>query len=156
MQACLNPGCGINKERFMRRNEQTFEQTLEVLCRHYLQHVPNIDSFREERWLHYMSKINENLYNIYIFMLQMIHLYFFNVHHLAKKNKKKNTHTHTRAHAHASLHFLRKQVQKTKLFAHFKKERCPNQQIEINLYCFPFINHSSCICFALSLCGEQR
>lgn len=96
MQACLNPGCGINKERFMRRNEQTFEQTLEVLCRHYLQHVPNIDSFREERWLHYMSKINENLYNIYIFMLQMIHLYFFNVHHLAKKKtKKKHAHTHT-------------------------------------------------------------
>lgn len=66
------------RKRFIRRNEQTFEQTyeqtLEVLCKHYLQHVPNIDSFREERWLHYMSKINENLYNIYIFMLQMIQL----------------------------------------------------------------------------------
>lgn len=68
MQACENPGGGINGEGFMRRNEQTFEQTLEVLCKHYLQHVPNIDSFQKERWLHYMSKINENLYNIYIFL----------------------------------------------------------------------------------------
>lgn len=31
MQACLNPGGGINEERFTRRNEQMFEQTFEHL-----------------------------------------------------------------------------------------------------------------------------
>lgn len=138
MQACLNPGGGINKERFMRRNEQiceqTFEQTLEVLCKHYLQHVPNIDSFREERWLQYMSKINENLYNIYIFMLQMIHLYFFNVHHLAKNN------TSILAHIFLSI-FLESKYKRQNYLPVVKMI---NVQInKFDLCFFPFINHSS-------------
>lgn len=91
-------------------------------------HVPNIYSFRKERWLHYMSKItemNENLYNIYSFMFQMIHLDILNaysVHHLTKIMHAR-THTYTQAHSrtHFSLCCLIMLIQKTNLSAHLKK-----------------------------------
>lgn len=70
----------------------------------------------------------------------MIHLYFFLMSTILQKEKKN---TRTQAYLHIFLHFLRKQVQKTNLFAHYKKEQSSNQQVEINLYYLPFINHST-------------
>lgn len=162
MQACSNPGRGINEEKGLcaemnRHLNKHMNKHLKCYANIIYNMYQTLTPFEKKggciTWARLMR-----IYTIFIFLCfkwYIYSLFFLNVHHLAKNI----THSHTQADS--NTHFFQSIFLESmyKIQTHspvVKRNDVQINKLRLLSIILSFTNHSSWICFALGLCGEQR